>query len=171
MKVKYLNIGKIVSTHGLKGELRVYPLCDDFDFFSHFKKVYLGEEYREFEVESSRPQKNIFLLKLVNVDSIDIANTLRDMSIYAKRDEAPKLELNKFYICEIKGMKVVDNDTGKEYGKLTDVMVMPANDVWQITKNGKEYLLPAIKDVISSVDFEANVIKIVPMKGIFEDED
>lgn len=171
MKVKYLNIGKIVSTHGIKGELKVYPLCDDFDFFSHFKSVYLGENHTNYIVDYSRQHKNIFLLKLVNVDTVEIAKSLINKQIYVKREEAPKLEDGRFYICELKGLKVTDCETGEVFGKISDVMILPANDVWQIRKGDREFFLPATKEVIKSVDTDSGVVKIKPMKGIFEDED
>lgn len=170
MLKKYLEVGQIVGTHGVRGEMRVNPWCDSPDFMKQFKHFYLSKDGAEpLKVISCRPHGNIALLKVEGIDSIDAANRIMRKVLYMDRAEA-NLRQGENFIQDLIDCTVSDADTGTVYGKLTDVMETGANDVWQITdEKGKEYLIPAIKEVISETDVEKGVIKIRPMKGIFDD--
>lgn len=170
MLLKFLELGKIVSTHGVRGELRVQAWCDSPEFFKAFKTVYIGEKNKcEYAVKSARPHGNVMLMTLEGVDSIDAANLLRGKTVYVKRSEAP-LEPGRYFIAELIGCRVLDADDEKhEYGVIKDVTNTGASDIWHIIKDGKEYLLPSVPGVVEEVNVEACVARIRPMRGIFEE--
>ncbi len=171
MLKKYLEVGKIVSTHGLCGELRVEPWCDSGDFLCNFKKLYFDEGNIELKVKSSRVHKNIVILKLFDVNSIEQAEKLRGKVLYIDRENV-SLSKGEYFIQDIIGLKVYNKDTGKYYGKITEILKTGANDVYQITdENNKNYLIPVIKDVVCDIDIENNKVTICPLEGIFDDED
>ncbi len=171
MKNKFLETGKIVGTHGVKGVLRVQPWCDSADFLKQFGSVFTDKEgVNRLEVTSVQPHGNIVLMAVKGVDSIEKAEVLRNRIIYIDRKDV-KLPENRYFIDDLKGCTVTDADSGAILGKLTDVSETGANDVWHITNNGREYLVPAVDEVIVSVDIDAEAIVIRPIKGIFDDED
>lgn len=169
---EFLELGQIVGTHGLKGEIRINPWCDSPDFAKRFSFVYFDKSGdNPCKIISQRTHGNIILMKLDGINKIDDAELLKNKILYIKRADA-KLPDGVWFIEELYGCEVFDNLTGKCYGKITDVSQTGANDVWHITDNtGTEYLIPAIKDVIIDVDVANNNVIINPMKGIFDDED
>lgn len=169
MKKEFLEIGKIVGVHGLKGFMKVQYWCDDSDFFCSFKKFYLNEN-TVLDVESSKPHGNIILLKAKGISTIEEAESMRGKTLLIKREDAI-LEEGRHFIEEIIGCSVYDSENGELLGKLTDVTDNPANDIWHIEKEGREYLFPAIDEFIVSVDVETEKIVIKVLKGIFDDED
>lgn len=170
---EYLEIGQIVGTHGVRGELRVQPWCDSPDFFKKFKTLYFdarGE--KPVKVISSRAHGNVVLLCLENCNSVENATALRGKVLFMRRSDA-KLKKGDYFIAELMDCKVVDfHNRDICYGILSDVSQTGANDVWHIKDaNGKENLIPAIPDVVKEVDVENGVITISPLKGLFDDED
>lgn len=173
MLKQYLEIGKIVNTHGIRGEVRVDPWCDSPEFFKRFKTLWFDKNGEKgVKVLSCRPHGNIVILALEGTDSIDKANQLRNKVLYMDRNDA-KLPENKYFIQDLIGCSVVDADNGGVvYGTLSDVSETGANDVWHVKdEKGREYLLPAIPTVVIDTDVENGVIKIRPLRGIFDDED
>lgn len=173
MLKKYLEIGKIVSTHGIRGEVRVDPWCDGPEFFKRFKTLYFDKDgQKSVRVLSCRPHGNIVILHLEGTDSIEQASLLRGKVLYMNREDA-KLPEGKFFIQDLIGCLVVDADDEKKvYGKLSDVSETGANDVWHVRdENKKEYLLPAVPPVIIETDVQNGIVKIRPLRGIFDDED
>ncbi|MBR0120334.1 MAG: 16S rRNA processing protein RimM [Clostridia bacterium] len=168
---EYLEIGEITGTHGVRGELRVNPFCDSPGFFTRFKTLYSDSNGCCAVKVKSRPHGNIVLVKLDGVDSIEDAQKLRGKILYMKRSDAALPE-GRYFIAELIGCKVCDfRDENRVYGTLTDVSLTGANDVWHITsESGREYLIPAIPDVVIKTDVENNIILIKPLKGIFDDE-
>ena len=170
MLQKFLEVGQVVGTHGIAGEMRVQPWCDSPDFLTKFKTLYLdknGENY--VKVQSVRVHKNIALLKLPDVTSIEQAEKMRGKVLFIKREDA-KLSKDNWFVQELLDCEVFDADSGEKLGVLCDVSKTGANDVWHIKNNGREYLVPSIKDVVVSVDVEVGKIEIRPIKGIFDDE-
>ncbi len=169
---EYLDIGEIVGTHGVRGEMRVNPRCDSVAFMKKFKTLYLDKNgTKEIKVKSLREHGNVALLVADGIDTVEQAQSLRGTVLYMKRADA-RLNKGNYFIAELIDCTVYDADDEKIiYGVITDVSYTGANDVWHITKGENEYLIPAIKDVVVSVDVETGVIKIRPMKGIFDDED
>ena len=169
----FLEIGQIVSTHGIKGELRVDPWCDDPAFMKQFKTLYYDKKgARPVRVAACRPHGNIVILKLDGVDTVEAAAALRNKVLYMARADA-KLPENHFFIQDLIGCRVLDADEPeKQYGVLTEVSRTGANDVWHVTaEDGREYLLPAIPPVVIDTDPENERITIRPLKGIFDDAD
>ena len=169
---RYLQVGKIVSTHGIRGELRVQPWCDGPDYLCRFSTLYFDAEGGGGRrVLSCRPHGNITLLMLEGVDTLEAANALRGAVLYMDREESGIGE-NEWFIEDLLGCRVVDAQTGTEYGVLKEVSQTEANDVWHIRAgNGRDYLIPAIRDVVREVCPQEERIAIIPLKGIFDDED
>lgn len=168
---EYLELGQIVGTHGVRGELRFNPWADSPAFAASFKKLYTDPDGKNAVSVNSRPHGNVVLMKMQGVDTVEAAAALRDKILYIKRSDA-SLPEGTWFIQELIGCEVSDADSEKKYGTLSDVSETGANDVWHIRdENGKEYLLPAIKQVVIETDVAANRILIRPMKGIFEDAD
>ncbi len=168
---QFLEAGKIVGTHGLQGELRIDPWCDSADFLDEFKTLYWNKGAEKLEVVSSRIHKTQLLLKLKGIDTIEQGDILRGKIIYIDRNDA-KLEEGRYFMQDLIGMDVFDVDTCIYYGTLTEIMRTGANDVYQITSEDKKnYLIPAIPDVIIDVNITNSKMQIRPMRGIFDDED
>ncbi len=168
---EFLEIGEIVGTHGVRGELRVNPWCDSPSFMTKFKTLYFDNSGScAVQVKSARPHGNIVLLTLDGVTTVEAAQKLRGKILFMKRSDA-KIKKGSYFIAELIGCKVIDADNSdKVYGTLSDVSATGANDVWHITdENGKEYLIPAIPDVVIETDVEANCVVIRPLKGIFDE--
>ncbi len=168
MKKQFLEVGKIVGTHGLKGEVRVEPWCDSAGFLCRFKRLY-KRDGTEMKVVSSKVHKNTGIILFDGVTGVE-ADTMRGMVLYMNRDDV-RLPKGTNFVQDLVGLKVVDVDNGTEYGVITDVIRTGANDVYQIEKDGKEYFVPVISDVVKEKDIDGGYVKIFAMKGIFEDED
>ena len=169
MKKEFLETGKIVGTHGVRGMVRIQPWCDDAEFLKSFKKFYLQSSMEEIHLSDVKLNGNVVIAKVSGVDTIEGAEALRNKVILIKRDDA-NLPEGRYFISELIGCAVFDVDSGESLGTLTDVSETGANDVWHITRNEKEYLVPAIDEVIVSVDIEQEKIVLRPLKGIFDDE-
>jgi 16S rRNA processing protein RimM len=171
MKKQFLESGKIVGTHGIKGEVRIDPWCDSPEFLCAFKKLYLDENGETFIEVKSRPHKNITLAKIKGVDTIEQAERLRGKVVYIDRADVA-LEEGVNFVQDLLGLEVIDADSGEAYGKITDVLRTGANDVYEITdSDGRKYLIPVIDEVIISRNIDEGFVLIRPMKGIFDDED
>ncbi|MBE6794003.1 MAG: 16S rRNA processing protein RimM [Ruminococcaceae bacterium] len=170
MLKQYLEIGKIVGTHGVRGELRVECWCDSPQFMANFKTLYFNEGLDKIQVQS-RPHKNIALVKIKGVDTVEQADLLRGRVLYVNRKDI-KLPKGTNFIQDIIGLEVVDVDTKVVYGKVTEVIKTGANDVYEVKdENAKAYYIPVIKDVVVETNPKKGVVLIKPMKGIFDDED
>lgn len=171
MEKRYLECGKIVSTHGVRGEVKVQPWCDAPEFLLQFGTLYFGGGTAPVKVEGARVHKGMVLLKPQGVDTLDQAAALRGRVLYLDREDAPP-EDGRYYIQDLLGIAVRDADTGAVYGTLTDVIATGANDVYEITTPaGKKLLAPAIPQVVLATDVAAGTMEIRPLKGLFADED
>ena len=171
MKKQFLDSGKIVGTHGIKGEVRIEPWCDSPEFLCAFKKLYLDENGQTFIEVKSRPHKNITLAKIKGIDTIEAAEKFRGKVVYINRQDIT-LEEGVNFVQDLIGLEVKDVENGIVYGKITDVLPTGANDVYEITdSNNKKYLAPVIDEVVEEIDVDGGFVLIHPMKGIFDDED
>lgn len=168
----YLELGQIVSTHGIKGEVRFNPWCDAPEFVKKFKTLYFDKNgEKSVKVLSARAHGNVAILLLDGIDDVDKARTLKNTVLYMKRSDA-KLPKGTWFIQELFDCTVIDNENGEILGTIVDVSGTGANDVWHIkTPKGNEVLIPAIKQVVKEVDVETGIIKINVLKGLFDDED
>lgn len=169
MKKEFIETGKIVGTHGVRGMVRILLWADSGEFLTGFDTVYSGDAKAPLEVLKIQPHKNVVIAQFAGVDSIEKAEALRNKVLYIKRSDAAVPD-GRYFVSEIIGCRVFDSETGAEYGVICNVSETGANDVWHIKKDEKEYLLPAIKDVVKRVDIDGERIEISPMKGIFDDE-
>ena len=170
MKKEFLEIGKFVGTHGVRGMVRIQPWSDDGEFLTQFKKFYLENGKTKIEMSKITPHGNVVIAQVKGIDSIEEAEKLRNQVLYIKRDDA-HLPEGRYFVSEIIGSSVYDADTNALLGTLSDVSPTGANDVWHIKSGDKEYLLPAIPDVIVDVDINNDKVIVRPLKGIFDDED
>ena len=160
-------VGVITSTHGVRGEVKVFPTTDDASRFKKLKKVLLdtGKEDVELEITSVKFFKNMVILKFKGIDDMDTANKYRQKSLYVTRENAVKLKKNEYFIADLIGMAVT-SDEGEDLGTIEDVLQTGANDVYVIAKDGEEILLPAIKDCIKEVDIEAGTMTVHLLAGL-----
>lgn len=171
MKNPFLEAGRVVGTHGVRGELRVEPWCDSARFLTGFSEFYWDGGKEKVKVTSSRPHKNLLLLKLEGIDTVEQGDALRGRVLYLNRKDV-KLPEGRYFVQDLIGLSAVDTDDGHVYGKVTDVFPTGSNDVYQVTDgDGKNYLVPAIRDVVVRVDVDAGVMELRPMRGIFDDAD
>lgn len=167
----YIETGKIVGTHGVRGEMRVQPWCDTPQVLTGFKKLYLDKDGTDcLKIKTSRVHGNVCLVKADGIDTIEQAEAYRGRVLYIDRNDM-KLEKGQYLIDDIIGCSVVDAETQTVYGTVSDVSQTGANDVWHITKDGKEYLMPNIPQFVKNVDIDSAVISVTPIKGVFDDED
>lgn len=170
MKKEFLEIGKFVGTHGVRGMVRIQPWSDDGEFLTEFKNFYLDNGKTKIKINKITPHGNVVIAAVDGINSIEDAEKLRNQVLYIKRADA-KLPDGRYFVSEIIGAQVFDADTNVLLGTLTDVSPTGANDVWHIKSGEKEYLVPATGDVIVDVNIDSDVITIRPIKGIFDDED
>ena len=165
---KQLQVGVISSTHGVRGEVKVFPTTDDVTRFRQLKKVYLdtGREMLPLEIQNVKFFKQFAILKFKGIDNINDIEKYRGKSLMIDREDAVDLEEDEYFIADMIGMKVCTED-GSEFGTLKDVMETGANDVYVVElPDHQEVLLPAIKECILDVDLEENVMTIHLMKGL-----
>ena len=165
MKKQYLEAGKIVTTHGIRGEVKIMPYTDVPELLCEFDRLFIGKEHREINIERSRVFKNTVIAKLEGIDTPEAAEKLRNKILYMHRDDL-ELDDDTYFIQDLIGMEVRDADSGQVYGRLDDVMQTGANDVYVIKGDDKEYLVPAIADVIVSTDLENDIMTIRPLDGL-----
>ena len=170
MLKKYLEAGRIVGTHGVRGEMRVECWANSPEFLKRFKKLYLDEGASAIEV-SCRPHKNIALMTVKGITTIEQADELRGKVLYIDRSDV-RLDEGEHFVQDIIGLSVTDSDTGEVYGVVKDVLKTGSNDVYEMkAPDGKLYYIPVIPDVLDRFDFDAGAVYIRPMKGLFDDED
>lgn len=164
MSKELLQAGKIVNTHSLKGEVRIYPYCDSAEFLCEVKKMYIDNE--AYSVASARVHKGQALIRFKGIDHINKAEPLIGKLVYFKKHEVP-LKEGQYYIDDIIGLEVVDIDNGTVYGKVISVFPTGANDVFEV-KGDKTYYVPKINDVVKQIDLSNKKILIRPLEGLFE---
>lgn len=160
----YIDFGKITNTHGIRGEVKIYPYTDDVDNILNLKKIYI--EGKGYKVSSIRFHKNMFITKLVGINTVEEAEAFRNKLVQREIDEAEELEEDTYYIKDLIGLDVY-LEKGELFGKIKDVFPTGANDVYVVqTVNEKEVLIPAIKSVVKDVDLGSNKMIIELMEGL-----
>jgi len=168
---KFIECGKIVSTQGIRGEVRIQPWCDSPDFLLSFKTLYAKGGSLKLTVESARVSKNVVVAKFKDIDTVEAAQSMRNFVLYIERKNL-KLPKGTYLVRDLIGLEVIDFESKKVYGKLCDVTKTGAKDVYHIkTPSGKELLFPAIDEVIKNTDIEGGKMEITALKGLFDDED
>ena len=165
-----LRVGVISSTHGVRGEVKVYPTTDDPERFLDLEEVILdtGRERLPLKIENVKFFKNMVILKFKGYANINDIEKYKGRGLYITRDQAVELGEDEYFIADLIGMSVVAED-GTVLGTLADVMPTGANDVYVVrTENGKELLIPAIKECILNVDVEERAMRIHVMDGLLD---
>ena len=166
----YLEAGQIVGTHGVRGEVRVQPWCDSPEQFAGFKKLYWDKDGKQPVKVKGRPHKNIALVVLDGVTTVEAAQVLRGKMLYVDRRDL-KLPKDRYLVQDLIGIAIVDVDTGEQYGTLTDVSQTGANAVYHMATDKGEILIPAIPDVVVSIDLKKDTLYLRPMKGLLDDDE
>lgn len=165
---KRLEIGQIVNTFGIKGEVKVAPFTDDINRFDDLKKVYVRtkKDLKIYKVENARYHKNMVLLKLEGINNPEEAEMLRNAFLEVDREDAVPLKEGTYFIADLIGLDVYTDD-GKLLGKVDDIYNTGANDIYVVKDElGKQILLPGIKDVIKEVDLESEKIIVHLIPGL-----
>ena len=167
---KRLQVGVISSTHGVRGEVKVFPTTDDMTRFKKLKEVILVTEKTEkiLKITSVKFFKQFVILKFEGIDTLNDVEVYKGASLFVERKNAVKLQKDEYFIADLIDLKVVDENE-KELGTLVDVMKTGANDVY-IVKNeeGKELLFPAIKECILNIDFKTRIMTVHVMDGLLD---
>ena len=165
-----LKVGVITTTHGVRGEVKVYPTTDDPRRFRRLKEVVLdtGKEKMNLEIEGVKFFKQFVILKFKGLDNINYIEKYRQKSLYVTRKNAVRLQRDEYFIADLIGLKVQDED-GKELGTVKDVIETGANDVYEVEMaDGKSLLLPAIKQCILNVDVENGTMQVHVLEGLLD---
>lgn len=170
MENNLFRVGVIANTHGIRGEVKVYPTTDNTDRFNDLKNVIVdtGREHINLEVQGVKYFKNMVILKFKGIDNINEVEKYKGKDLLVTRENAVPLEENEYYIADLIDMDVYDED-GKRLGILDDVMQTGANDVYVIIlENGRELLLPNIDQCILEVNIEENRMTVHVLEGLMD---
>ena len=165
-----LQVGIITSTHGVRGEVKVYPTTDDPRRFRRLKEVVLdtGREKLNLEIEGVKFFKQFVILKFKGLDNMNDIEKYRQKSLYVTRKNAVRLQRDEYFIADLIGLKVQDED-GTELGTVKDVIETGANDVYEVEMaDGRSLLLPAIKQCILNVDVENGTMQVHVLEGLLD---
>lgn len=164
MSNELLQAGKIVNTHAIRGDVRIYPYCDSAEFICEIKTLYIDNT--AYKVTAARPHKGQALVHFKGIDRIEDAEPLVGKLVYFNKNDV-RLDEKQFFIDDIIGMTVEDIDTGEIYGTVSNVFPTGANDVFEI-KGERTLLVPKIDDVVIEINLEKRRILIRPLEGLFE---
>lgn len=169
---QYLEAGKIVTTHGIKGEVRIYPWCDSADTICELKRLYLDANgARGLDISAARNHKNMAVVKFKGFDTIEDSRRLVEKTVYLCRDDV-KLPEGRFFISDLIGLSVRDAETGETYGTVSDVSNLGAHDIYHVKMaDGTERMIPAVPAIVVGHDLDAGVILVKPIEGMFNDAD
>ena len=162
MKLQFLEAGEVVTTHGVRGEVKVLPWADGPEFLTDFNRVRIGGT--AYKVESCRIQKTCNLLKLQGVDTMEDAQALRGKTVQVYREDA---DPDAIFVAELIGVAVVAD--GVQIGQIADVLDYPGNKVY-VVRGEHEYMIPAVKQFVLSTDMEAGVMQVKLIEGMRTDE-
>lgn len=163
----YFRVGVIANTHGIRGEVKVFPTTEDPQRFKGMKEIILdtGSEKKVLEVASTRFFKNLVILKFKGIDSINDIEKYKGKDLLVTRENAIPLNEGEYYIADIIGATVVTED-GVQFGILKDVLTTGANDVYVVDHEGTEVLLPVIPDCVLARDMEQKIVTVHIMEGL-----
>lgn len=167
---QYLEVGKLINTHGIKGEMKLELWCDSIDYIKQFKTLYM-DEYgnNSLTLLSARPQKNHAIVKFAEITSIDEAENYKNKVLFGNRDDA-EIDEDANYIQDLIACSVIDVNTDEEYGRVADVLNYGASDILDVEGDGKHKYIPVIPDIVKEISTEAEIIRILPMKGLFDED-
>lgn len=168
MKKKFLECGRVINKRGIGGELKVECYCDSPESVKKVKTLYADADGKTaYDVTSVKDYKGFLYVKLASVDSAEKADEMRGRILYADRDDI-RVDDGKVFIADLIGLEVVDCDTKKVYGKISDVINYGASDIYVVSDGKKEYMLPAVDGIIVEKNLESHIL-IRPIPGVFDD--
>jgi len=173
MEFNFLSVGKLANTHGVRGELKIFPFTDfpEVRFAKGKELLFISPEdgtQLKVKIVSSREQKTVFVVKLEGFDNINQVEKYKGWDVKVPKEEAVEAEDNAYYFHEIIGCTVMTNE-GEELGAITDILTPGANDVWVVKrKGGKELLIPFIEDIVKEVNIAEKTVKIEVMEGLLD---
>ncbi|NGZ75534.1 ribosome maturation factor RimM [Saccharibacillus alkalitolerans] len=173
MEPQFLSVGKVANTHGIRGELKIFPYTDfpEIRFASGKELLLISPEdgaKLKVKIVSAREQKNVYVVKLDGYDNINQVEKYKGWDVKVPKEEAVEAEENAFYFHEIIGCKVLTEE-GEELGVISDILTPGANDVWVVKrKGGKELLIPFIEDIVKDVDVAEKTVRIEVMEGLLD---
>ena len=168
MKQEYFEIGQIVNTFGIKGFVKVNPFTDDMERFAELKSVLVvkNKELIEMQIEEIKYQKNVVLIKFKGIEDINMAEKYKGCYIKIKRENARKLPKDTYFIADLIGIKVYDED-GNLLGKVNDIYNNKVHDIYVVKDDfGKQILLPSTKEVIKQIDIDNDKIVVHLIEGL-----
>lgn len=166
-----LRVGVISSTHGVRGEVKVFPTTDDVKRYSKLKEVILdtGKEQINLEIQSVKYFKQFVIVKFKGIDNINDIERYKGKELYVTRENAVKLAPNENFICDLIGCSVISDDNNEVIGELKDVLITGANDVYIVnTPDNKEVLIPVTKECVLDVDVEKKEVKVHLLPGLLD---
>ena len=167
MNKNYLECGKIINTHGIKGALKVESWCDSPYILAELERVFIekNSELKEFEITHSSVFKQFVILELDGIMTIEAAEKLKNQIIYLAREDM-ELEEGEVFIADLIGLPVIDVESGVEYGRIADVMNTGASDIYVIKTPTGEAMMPAVKEFVKEIDLEKGIF-VKPIEGMF----
>lgn len=166
--MEYTIVGKITGTHGIKGDVKVYPLTDSTERFFELKSAFIGDEKKKVGICSVKLHKNMVLLQFKDFEDINKVLEFKDQYLYVDEENKVTLPENRYFISDLLECRVYLTDDSF-LGDMSDVIQNSANDVYVVkSSSGKEYLIPAVKEFIVAVDVAAKKIVVDPIEGMIE---
>ena len=160
---KLLEAGKIVGTHGVRGEVRIQPWADSPEFLTRFKSLYIDGE--PVNILRARVHKSLVIAVLDGVDNIDAAIKLKNKTVSIRRDDVD-LDDGQHFVVDLIGLRAIDSETGAEFGTVADLLNLPANDVYVINTPEREMLVPAVPEFVEEVNVSEGFIKVRLKEGL-----
>ncbi|MDO4174562.1 MAG: ribosome maturation factor RimM [Eubacteriales bacterium] len=168
MKKQYLEIGKIVNTHGIRGDVKVQPWCDSPDFLAEFEILY-RKDHSAITITSAKVHKGCVLMHIEGIESLEQAQAMRGMTLYMDRDDV-ELEEGAFFIQDAIGLPVYDERLGREIGIVKEISDGPAGDLYIIQDGSKQHMIPGVPQFLKDVDLENGRITVCTIEGLLSDE-
>ncbi len=168
VKDKYIECAKIINTHGCFGGIKLESWCNTPEILASLKKIYLrnGADYVESKVQKASVYKQFVIMNLDNVKSMDEALAIKDRVVYALREDFD-LEDGEFFITDLNGLDVIDAESGRIYGKLSEVVNRGASDIYVVNTPTGEKMIPAVPEFIDSIDLNKGIY-VTPIEGMFD---
>ena len=159
---RFLEVGKITGTHGVGGEVRIFPWTDAPDFLLDFSRVFIDGE--QFDLSSARIHKSFILAAFKGVDDLDKAIRLKNKTVFIDRNDV-SLGEGYHFIADLIGLNAIDVNSGELIGVVTDIMSLPGNDVY-IVQGTREILIPAVDDFVKEINTDLGFIKFLMLEGL-----
>jgi len=166
-KTALLDGGRIVNTHGIRGEVKIVPWCDSAAFLAQYRTFYIAGE--PLEAESARVHKETLLVKFKGVNDVNDAMRLKNKVVQIDKNEVPLPE-GTYFIDDLVGLTVLDADTGAEVGRIAEILTLPANDVY-VVRGEREYMIPAVPAFVVSKDVPGGTVTVKMQEGLATDAD